>query len=271
MIASHLDPSRDALRIAHIVNSVGRLAGPDLLSAQQLTFETMRRSRALCAPDVRVDLFVAASPPDFSETPDGFTPVPALDRSVLDASDFLVPRNFPFIRDILDRLYAASDAPYHVYTNVDIALMPTFYSAVAAIIREGTTAFVINRRDIAHQGADFNRLPWLYAQLGSAHPGHDCFVWRRSTYPAWNLARLCLGAPGIGKGVVVNQVLTDPTFKEFTDLHLTFHLGSDRRWLDPQLDDYRRFNRRELERVLAFFAPDPANVPHSLLNRIMAR
>ncbi len=68
---------------------------------------------------------------------------------MLDCGRFAVPRKLPLIKDILGRLYDASDAEYFIYTNVNIGLMPNFYVAVNAIIESGYDAFVINRRTIS--------------------------------------------------------------------------------------------------------------------------
>ena len=37
---------------------------------------------------------------------------------------------------------------------------------------------------------------------------------------------------------------------DFADMHLTFHLGDDRRWLSPAQREYGEHNRRELAAVL---------------------
>ena len=103
------------------------------------------------------------------------------------------------IRDILDRLYAASDADYFIYTNVDIALMPHFYTAVTQLIETGVDAMVINRRTIAKSPSDPAHLPLMWAQVGEKHPGYDCFVFRRDAYPNFDLGTACIGANWIGR------------------------------------------------------------------------
>ncbi len=40
-----------------------------------------------------------------------------------------------------------------------------------------------------------------------------------------------IGTPPIGKSIALNLISNSKNFKEFKDLHLTFHLGNDKNWL----------------------------------------
>ena len=239
------------MRLAHLVNPVIVPPQSDLYIAQPITFETMRRAQAFAASAVEVELLTAQFAEDHPIVPAGFTRTADLTRSILDFGRFRTRRRLPLVRDLFDRLHAASDAEYFIYTNVDIGLMPHFYVSVAALLAEGYDAFVINRRTVAKAFARIDELPLMYAEVGEPHAGHDCFIWRRDAYPRYELEHVCIGTIGVGKAIVVNQLCTASRWQEFTDLHLTFHLGADRAWLADDQDDYRAFNVGELRKIVA--------------------
>lgn len=234
------------LKLAHLVNPV--VVGPesDLYIAQPITFAAMRTAQACAQDRAEVELLTAQFAEDAPAVPDGFRPTPFLERSVLDCGAFQVSRKLPLIADLLDRLYAASpDADYLLYTNVDIALMPHFYRFVASAIEHGHDAFVINRRTLPPGNFTVDQLPWLYAQIGQSHPGFDCFVFRREVYPRYLLGNVCVGLPPIGKCLSLNLIYHATHFSEFADLHLTFHIGDERIWKQPQNKAGWAYNRQE--------------------------
>jgi hypothetical protein len=258
------------LRLAHLINPVAVDARSDLFIAQPITFETVRRAAAFASSAVAVDLFTAQFAEDHPVVPADFRRTADLTRSALDFGQFKTRRKLPLVRDLFDRLHAASDADYMIYTNVDIALMPSFYVSVAALIAQGYDAFVINRRTISKAFTRIDELPLMYAQLGEPHPGHDCFVWRRDAYPLYRLANVCIGTIGVGKAILLNQLCTAARWQEFTDLHLTFHLGSDRAWLSDEEDDYRAFNLAELSKIVAAYRDEGRLADHPMVHRFTA-
>lgn len=176
--------------------------------------------------------------------PRGFDATPDLARSVLDLGTFSRPRKLPLLRDILDRLYEASDGcEYLVYTNVDIAVLPNFYDAVDRLIDAGHDALVINRRTISDEYTEVRDLPLLCAQVGQQHPGHDCFIFRRDAYRHYDLGDVCLGMAWVAKSQLLNMAYFSERMRIFEDLHLTFHVGDPRPWENPAFTDYRTHNR----------------------------
>ncbi|HOP46456.1 MAG TPA: hypothetical protein PK874_02230 [Desulfobacteraceae bacterium] len=157
------------------------------------------------------------------------------------------------IKDILDRLYEATDADYMIYTNVDIALMPFFYIVVNRIIESGYDAFVINRRTISKTFERPEDIPLMYSQVGEKHRGYDCFVFKRSAYPEYQLGNTCIGTGRIGAVLAVNLIYNAKQFKEFTDLHVTFHIGNDKVWKSRKLNEYLLYNENELKKVLQYY------------------
>lgn len=238
------------MTLAHIVNPVEVAATADLSLAQRITFETMRRARRYAAGEVDVALYATryaedrpAVPPDFLHTPD-------LERSVLDVGSFRRPRKLPLLKDVLQRLYGATDAEYLIYTNVDIGLLPHFYVTVHRLIEAGYDAFVINRRTIPRSYTQLREIPLMYASAGRPHRGWDCFVFRRAAFPQFDLGEVCIGAPRAGLALLANLIVQADAFYEFKQLHLTFHRGDDRTWNARAVGDYAAHNTREVIALL---------------------
>jgi hypothetical protein len=239
------------LKLGHIINPVTVDDSSDLFVAQPITFETMRIARDFAQDIVEVNLLTAQYPEDRALVPEWFQPTPDLERSILDIGTFRKERKLPLLVDILDHLYtAAPDADYLIYTNVDIGLMPYFYTAVKHMIEMGYDAFVINRRTIAKEHYDVQKLDLMYCELGEKHPGYDCFVFKKSLYPLFKLGTACVGANWIGRVFIVNLICQSDNFNIFDNSHLTFHLGDDRSWQNPGLNDLHKHNEKELHKIL---------------------
>jgi hypothetical protein len=230
----------------------------------------MRAARQAAAGSVEVELLTTQYAEDRAIVPDGFRATPDLERSVQDTGVFELKRKLPLLKDILDRLYAATDAEYLVYSNVDIALLPYFYSAVGSWIEQGFDALVINRRTISARYRECAQIPLMYAELGRKHEGHDCFVFRRDAFARYEVAQVCIGIPWVGRVLLWNLACHARKFQELTDEHLTFHLGSgnERTLQEPEYADYRRYNRGEAAKAMAalqsrsgpFAAPSPFDI-----------
>lgn len=218
------------LRLAHIINPVAVGEQSDLFVAQPVTFESMRQAQRMAAGEVGVELYAACYPEDVGLVPDFMQVVPLLDRSVMDVLAVTKVRKLPILADILQRLHDSSDADYLIYTNVDIALQPHFYRAVARSIARGADALVINRRTISRTYTSPQDLPLMCAEVGQDHPGFDCFVFRRSAFPRFDLGDACIGANRIGRVLIANVIHHSENFQLIEKGHLTFHLGDDQTW-----------------------------------------
>ena len=236
---------------AHIINPVIVAPASDLFVAQPVTFETMRIARDFATGQVTVKLLTTQYSEDRALVPDYFTATPDLERSVLDLASFKVKRKLPLLRDIVERLYeAAPEADYLIFTNNDIGLMPYFYVAVNALIDSGYDALVINRRLVLGDFRSLSEIPLMYAAADQKHEGHDCFVFRREACQKYKLGDICVGMPYIGRVMLWNLFCFGNAFKEFKDMHLTFHLG------DPPMkfeaggqEDYLAHNKNAAGRV----------------------
>ena len=255
-------------RIAHIIHPVTVHNSSDLNMAQPITFRTMRTAKEVVATQVDVVQFYAKYADETPPIPEGFQKTPDLDRSVVDVADFSSRRKLALIKDILDRLYEAAEADYLIYTNVDIALMPHFYTAVSQFIDEGYDAFIINRRTISKIYTKPQDITLMLAQAGEPHKGHDCFVFRREVYPDYQLGMACVGTAWVGKIMALNLIHHAKRFREFKDLHLTFHIGNDAAWRLPEFRDYRLHNERELKKVLEYYGVFQEPCDNPLVRRL---
>lgn len=242
------------LSIDHIIVPARCTKASDLYVAQPITFETMRRAQKTAAETVSVRLLATCMRGEEDLLPEGFTAMPSLSRSVLDIGTFRVQRKLPLLKDILDTLYTHSTAEYLIYTNVDIALMPDFYTEVHRLIEEGNDAFVINRRTISDRHTSVDDIPLMVAETGVPHPGYDCFVFRRDLYPRFIIGDVCLGSGHVDTPLICSMIASARSFLLLDDEHLTFHLGDKRSWWNWKYRDYIRHNDREASRALLALA-----------------
>jgi hypothetical protein len=258
-------------KFAHIVHPLIVPESSDLFKAQPVTFKTMQTAREFAGDMVEVEFYSAQYREDRGIVPADFTMTPDLDRSVMDVATFKHPRRLPLLKDVLDRLYAAAtDAEYLIYTGVDIALQPYFYTTVNNIINQGVDAFIINRRVLSETFQELEQIPLMYAQLGKPHPGRDCYIFKRQVYPRYSLGDVCLGMRRVGAVLALNLVYYSINFREYRDLHMTFHLGEGSFWRDEKYDDYHAHNFREWTRLLEYFRQRYPHVKSELVER-MAR
>lgn len=255
-------------RMAHIINPVKTAETSDLFVAQPITFQSLAEAQAYARGRVDVELFSA----HFAED-DGFAPVcfqrtSHLTRSVLDFGEFERPRKLPLLKDILDRLYEATQAEYLIYTNADIAALPFFYLTIDRLIEQGYDAFTINRRTISKEFTQVVDIPLMAAQVGEAHPGLDCFVFRREVYPQYVLGNACIGAFHIGRILAINLIFNARRYHEFGDLHITYHLGNDQSWKAEDLLAYMEYNGKELDKVLAHYPVLESNYDYPFLRHM---
>lgn len=236
--------------IAHIIEPVIADSTSDLVIAQPITFETMHKAKEFARGTVNVELLATQFHDETQiPLPASFTRTHDLMRSIIDIHSFRKSKKLALIKDILDTLYEATSADYMIYTNVDIALMPSFYCAVARIIRMGYDAFVINRRTITDSYSSIEQIPLMYTEIGQSHKGYDCFVFKRELYPRFKLGNICIGTAWIGRALLANMVAYSKRFKEFRDLHLTFHIGDPCTWRNEEFSDYFQANLDEYQRL----------------------
>lgn len=236
-------------RIYHIINPVSVTQGSDLFVAQPVTFETFKIAKSNIE-DVQVVQCTAQYAEDVSIIPQFYLKTKNLKRSVADFRGSGLSRKLPLIKDILKRAYKLSRrGDYIIYSNVDIALKPHFYQWVNTQIQDGYDAFVVNRRTISSKYSSPNELQLMFEEEGEAHPGYDCFIFKRDILKKMVLHNICIGAVYIGLALFLNLKLFAKKFHEFRHEHLTFHIGDDQVWKSPDNNPYAEHNKMEFEKI----------------------
>jgi len=235
--------------IAHIVNPVKVDENNELFYQQPITYESMRRAKR-----DNVELWTTG----YEEDPiiEGFQQAPGLTRSTLD-TEYKPKRKLPYLKDILDNLYAASKADIFIQTNIDIGLMPHFYDAVMWMLDHGCDALIINRRTVPEYYNKVEDLPLLYSSYGKPHNGYDCFVFRREIYPKFELGEICMGTPWSESTITSNLIAYSRTCHVLKDAHLTFHTGNSLTWRN--YIDYRKHNSEQFGKVAKKLMPQIAH------------
>ena len=214
----------------------------------------MIRAREEVKGSVNVELFFAHFEDERPNGFDTFISTKLLNQSVLDQHSFEKPIKLPLIKDILDRLYAESKADYLIYTNVDIAVQPNFYSKIKEFIEKGHDAFMINRRRISGQYNSVEQLEEMYKEKGKKHPGFDCFVFHRSLYPNFGLGKICIGVPFFEITLSQNLFAWAKNPKVFMDEFLTFHIGMEI-FKKRAPKEYFKYNQKEFWKVAEQLSP----------------
>lgn len=239
------------MKFAHLINPVAVKPDSDLGIAQPVTFASMVAAKEYAKSICEVDLLATCYEEDAAIMPAEFRKTALLDRSILDLGKFEIKRKLPILADLLSKLYETSDADYLIYTNVDIALMPNFYSSVSRIIQlEKSDALVINRRTISKSFSQPDELPLMYSQVGDSHVGYDCFIFTRELFHKLNLGKVCVGVSLVGLVFMLNLYRYAKQFNLIEDAHLTFHMGDDQTWKNPKLNDYLRHNENEAKKII---------------------
>ncbi|MEB3259833.1 MAG: hypothetical protein VKP63_04305 [Cyanobacteriota bacterium] len=236
--------------IIHLVNVVG-IDGvhPSYLHiAQPVTLASMVQARAMALGHVQVDLLAVRHPKEAVRCPPEFLDLPVLQRSCRDVFPQLAhsedPRELPLLVDLLDALQSQClDHDLCVYTNVDIGLQPSFYLDIAEkSLNQGLDAFCINKRIKPKMawGIELTErhLPLLHALEGIPGGGTDCFVFKPALLREIQVGNVFLGYPPIGRVLRLQLQARAKRFEWYKGLHLTFHLGDDQIWNQPDHPHY---------------------------------
>jgi hypothetical protein len=255
-------------RFVHVVNPVKAGPSSHLGIAQPITFESIKVAQQFAAAfSLQVELCAVNFPEDDEIVPSFFGCRKHLHRSVLDVDTFSIARKLPLIKDILDCAASTSDADFIIYTNIDIGVLPNFYLSLDRIIGEGTDALMVTRRTLPKEYQATSELWRMYAEIGDAHPGDDCFVFRREAYGKYDLGDACIGVKYIARLLAFNVILHARRFEHFRNLHLTFHIGDDRIWHNDKWGDYTTHNERVLRRVVRQYREVGKLVGNPLVDR----
>ena len=241
------------MKIAHIIHPFVVSKESDLYQAQPITFQSMQNARQYAEGKVNIELYASKYSDEETLIPDDydFQHTRDLDRHIALLKKFRTKRKLTILKDILERLYEATDADYLIYTNADIALVPHFYISIQYLIDQGYDAFAISRRTVPDTITDSNL---LYTVAGTFHEGADCFVFKRELYPLMPLNNICIGTKWIDDALLTILSCHAQNFAWFRDMHLTFHHGDNRIWKNHP--EYQNHNRDELANILDILKAD---------------
>lgn len=230
-------------KIAHIINPVKVAESNDLFAVQPITFQSIINAKNFCVQKENVNLFTVQFEVDKTIIPKEFQQLSNLSRSVLDVNHNLKNRTLPLVKDIFEKFEEIKNVDYYLYTNMDIAVMPTFYDTLFSYIQQGHDAVIINRRRLLSKYNSVQDLPLMYADLGKSHPGFDCFLMHKNLLKKFILGDICVGISFFETSLIHNlfSFAQNPLF--VPDAHLTFHIGME--VLVPRKNPFYEHNKKE--------------------------
>lgn len=230
--------------IAHIVNPFKAPETQDVSWQQPMSLESMRLARKVALDgNINVTQYACVYEEDAGIVPKDMKLTPMLQESTL--GKFNIDRKLPYFKEILDGLYAKSDANYFIQTNIDIILAPHFYLLVNKLIQDGVTSFCINKRIVPENFQSEDDLPLIWSMYGGPHNGMDCFVFPRESYPEFEIGDISMGVPWSETTLMASMIRSDPSFVVLRNAIATYHVGDERTWLAQELNDYRMHNIKE--------------------------
>ena len=248
--------SSKQIRLVHVVNPYPSDANTVSGRHQQLTYESMHYAREFDQGNISLVSIQHKDHPDL--TPKEFERGRFLERAVTDIAEFVKPHPLPLLFDILERgAELADNDDYIIYTNSDIILMPHFYSAVKEFIGYGFDAISICRRTIGEHAVYLDHTNLARTEVGGSHPGSDCFVFSKKAYNQFIRNNACIGRKVVARSLLYNMAATANRFLILKNVNLTYHIGDDRVWNYPDMDDYTTFNRNELAKAYQQLVKNP--------------
>lgn len=248
--------------VGHIINPFAAPVNSDLFIAQPITLASMIHAQNIAKEIIDVKLYSTKYKGDEIAVPHEFIQTVSLEKSVLDSNNFNKKNKLPFLIDILERLYNASEAEYLIYSNIDIGLYPQFYLRINELINSGYDAFIINRRRISDKFKKVSDLNNIYKEQGKKHPGFDCFVFHRSIFPKLKLDGICIGVPFIEISFSQNLFCLANHFKLVDNEILTFHLGMEI-FKKRMPKEYFNYNKKQFCELIKELNPDLKKFPYS--------
>jgi hypothetical protein len=246
--------SKRNIALEHIVNFFS--VDNRLPRVQKLTADSMIRA-AGASPKVRLRAVLDAE--DRRLLVKGIRESPKfLNRTICDIRKFAIPRRFPLLFDILDAgSEAFRDDSNIIYTNSDICVVPYFYDAVTDLLTSGCDCLIINRRTIGPID-DFLELSYLgYLDIGTTHPGCNCFVFPSRWLSTFVRSTACVGVGFVMRSLLYNLVSKANRMLILRDAHLTYHFGDDRPWTDSSFEEYTAHNVTQAKAIGHCWAKDP--------------
>ena len=230
------------IKIAHIINPYISNDENDNRVCN-MTLDSMENSKDFTS-NSEIKLYYTCYEEDLKimEHRTEFIKLPLLEKSVLDYSSFNIPKKLPLLFDILDKIDDI-DCDFIIYTNIDIHLMPNFYTVVTNHINDGYDSLTINRVTIfSEEKSDIKKI-FPIIQNGEFHQGIDCFVFKKSILKKIKKDDFCIGTIYFDKYLAFNIHKLSNKPAHLLKSYLTFHIGDDKTWDIDKFSDYKSYNR----------------------------
>lgn len=256
-------------RIVHCLNPFPAQPGSEHDRAQRMTFSSMSQARTVArhlVPNLRVDFAKITDEDDVPSDLITFDYHLRIDRTVSDLGTFRIARPLPIMMDLLTAVPLEPN-DILVFTNVDISLSPGFYPFLKAIFRRGVDCAIINRRTVSNAYADETDIDIAAAEIGTPHPGFDCFALRGHLRNKMIPYDSCVGIGNVMLPLVHQIFALAERPVILTDAHATFHLGDDQQWRSEEFADYQAHNQAEVHRVFQAILDNPIT-KERLLDRL---
>jgi hypothetical protein len=237
----------DTISFTHILNPFVAKPGSEHEVASRVTWETLRRADAVARQHgIDVDCCAVILPGDEAAVHLPTRRTVYLKRTVQDVHPMRPARLFPLATDLLKLGARESTSSHVIFSNMDIAVQPHFYTALRDLI-EGSVGrdvpFTVPRLNIDKSLAE-GPLETMYAATGPVGVGYDCFVIPRELIAELDLGTCCIGAPHFD--LLLFMALDAASRHRVRSLdaeRLTFHLGNDIGW--AAMLDYVEHNLSE--------------------------
>ena len=259
-----------SVSFTHVINPFRAKPGSEHARASDVTWRTLDAAIAQARINqIEVDLCAAILPGDEEAVVARSARTVRLTRTVQDVASLAPVRHFPLIADILSSGAAASTHSHLIYSNMDIAVQPQFYVALAEILRHRVPAgasLAVSRINI--DAALWDReLHEMYAADGDQGVGYDCFVIPREVVGRLDLGHCCIGAAHFDYLLFIElDVLSDGGVRLFDNERLTFHLGNDIAW--SAMLDYVEHNLAECMSCIARIRERCTIFPGGVFDRV---
>ena len=254
----------------HVVNPFtgGKPEGID--QTQRVTIEGMAQAKEYTKADV--SLIFALENGDGHLSFECGESIECINRYVGDVAEFESNKKLPLLYDIIGAaLPHAADDDYIVYTNVDIIPVPHFYDALEEIAKRGIDAFSINRRTLSGNWEGSGLSALSLSEVGSAHPGTDCLVFKAKIFRECVESHTCIGAMNVMKSFLYNLAALSPRLVIIEDAYLTCHIGDDRAWGDADFNEYAEHNKKQAFVVVDAYCQRGPEFREKLLRFALAR
>ena len=220
------------MRFLHLLPIVGHSAPQELLTAQDLTLQSIEIARDF-STSIVVD--VVGSRFFDEEIPvDCVIDYPCLTTSFSDICGFEEGPRLPLLREVFLPLQDFAGYDYIIFSNIDIGFQPFFYDLVKQWTSSGLDAINITRRNI-NARIENASLVKMWSAEGVDHSGSDCFVFTPKMAEKFVFGDVAMGLPPVGIVLTLNLLLQAKFYRKFFKQHATFHVGLDSDWKSNSL------------------------------------